>query len=308
MTEYFARAVVDFEAVGQWDHDDGPPKVWPQLPVEVEPFSLNVSPNSDIYFGEIFGIDPEQMAHRKVNWDYPVSPFYVDIHLEMPGRQSPIPHVDDRFNRFELLLRLFRPGDVSVRRHSAVRHTRGGAFWIDLSGNAVKSRVVTRFDRPTYPLNDAVLGEFTEFFHEYWSLLEGLDRQVERGLSRFSSSYERRELEDRLIDLVISLEALLSDSESDSVSFKIATRCAGWLCPPGEERVSLFHFIKKVYGFRSAAVHGVRRNRIEPTTEDLECLESVVRASLMKFLDHRKAHGSTPDAKYIDEMMLYGRF
>ena len=308
MREYLARAVVEFGAFGQWDHDDGPPKVWPQLPVEVEPFRLDVSPNSDIYFGEIFGIDPEQMAHLKVDWDYPVSPFYVDTHLEMPDRESPIPCADERFNRFELLLRLFQPGDVSVRRHSFVRDVRGGAFWIEFGGNAVKSRVMTRYERPPYPLNDAALGEFTEFLDEYWGMLEGLDRRVKRGLSRFSSSYERRELEDRLIDLVIALEALFNDSESDSVSFKIAIRCAGWLYPPGEQRVSLFRFIKRIYKFRSAAVHGRKGKRKEPTTENLDQLECVVRASVMKFLDHQKSHQKTLEPKDLDEMMMSGRF
>ena len=172
----------------------------------------------------------------------------------------------------------------------------------------MKSRMEIRHERPPYPLNDAALREFTELFDEYWGPLEGLDRRVKRRLSRFSSSYERRELEDRLIDLVIALEALLNDGESDSVSFKIATRCAGWLYPPGERRVSLFRFIKSVYGLRSDAVHASRRNRREPTTAELDRLECVVRASLIKFLDHRKAHGGTPDAQYLDEMILSGRF
>ena len=308
MREYLVRAVVEFGAFGQWDHDDGPPTVWPQFPVEVAPFRLYVSPNSDIYFGEIFGIDPEQMAHLKVDWDYPASPFYVDTHLEMPDRESPIPCADERFNRFELLLRLFQPGDVSVRRHSFVQDARGGAFWIEFGGNAVKSRVMTRYERPRYPLNDAALGEFTEFFDEYWGMLEGLDRRVKRGLSRFSSSYERRELEDRLIDLVIALEALFNDSESDSVSFKIAIRCAGWLYPPGEQRFSLFRFIKRVYEFRSAAVHGRKGKRQEPTTEILDRLECVVRTSVMKFLDHQKSDQKTLEPKDLDEMMMSGWF
>ena len=141
MREYLVRAVVEFESVDQWNCAGGPPMVWPQFPVDVGLFRLDVSPNSDIYFGEMFGIDPEQMAHLKVDWDYPVSPFYVDTHLEMPDRESPIPCADERVNRFELLLRLFQPGGVSVRRHSFVQDVRGGAFWIEFGGNAVKSRV-----------------------------------------------------------------------------------------------------------------------------------------------------------------------
>ena len=308
MREYLARAVVEFGAFGQWDHDDGPPKVWPQLPVEVEPFRLDVSPNSDIYFGEIFGIDLEQMAHLKVDWDYPVSPFYVDTHLEMPDRESPIPCADERFNRFEQLLRLFQPGAVAVRRHSFVQDVSGGGFWIETSGNNVKSSVVTRYERPAYRLDDETMVRFSAFFADYWDALDGRDPSVKLALSRFSSSYDRAELSDRLLDLVIALEALFSDGDSGSVTFKIATRCAGWLYPPGEHRLSLFRFVKDVYGLRSDVVHGRKRNRQEPTRGDLDRLECVVRASVMKFLDHQKSNQDTPEPKDLDEMMMSGRF
>ena len=308
MREYSARAVVEFESVDQWDCAGGPPMVWPQFPVDVGPFRLDVSPNNDIYFDGVLGIGSERMAHRQVNWDYPVSVLYVDTHLEMPDRESPIPCADERFNRFEQLLRLFQPGAVAVRRHSFVQDVSGGGFWIETSGNNVKSSVVTRYERLVYRLDDETMVRFSAFFADYWDALDGRDPSVKLALSRFSSSYERRELSDRLLDLVIALEALFSDGDSGSVTFKIATRCAGWLYPPGENRLSLFRFVKYAYRLRSDAVHGRKRNRQEPTTEDLDRLECVVRASVMKFLDHQKSHQDTPEPKDLDEMMMSGRF
>ena len=308
MTEYLARAVVEFGAPDQWDVNGGWPVIWIQLPVDVGPFRLDVSPNSGIYFGEVYGIDPEQMASREVDWDYPVSALYLDTRLEMLEGESPVPGAEQRFDSFELLLRLFQPGAISVRRHSFVRDVSGGGFWIEMWGNAVKSSVVTRYKRPAYRLDDEAMVRFSEFFADYWDVLDGLDPSVKLALSRFNSSYERRELADRLLDLVIALEALFNDGDPGSVTFKIATRCAGWLYPPGEYRLSLFTFMKDVYGFRSDAVHARKRRRREPTTEDLDRLECVVRASLMKFLDHQKSHKDTPDPKDLDEMMMSGRF
>ena len=308
MREYFVRAVVEFESVDQWNCAGGPPMVWPQFPVDVGPFRLDVSPNSDIYFDSVFGIGSERMAHRQVDRDYPVSALYVDTHLEMPKCQNPVPCADKRFDCFEQLLRLFRPGAVAVRRHSFVQDVSGGGFWIEMCGNSVKSPVVTRHKRPAYRLDDEAMVRFKEFFADYWDMLDGLDPSVKIALSRFNSSYERRELLDQLLDLVIALEALFNDGDSGSVTFKIATRCAGWLYPPGEHRLSLFRFVKDVYGLRSDAVHGRKRNRQEPTTEDLDRLECVVRASVMKFLDHQKSHQDTPEPKDLDEMMMSGRF
>ena len=308
MREYLARAVVEFKSVDQWDCAGGPPMVWPQFPVDVGPFRLDVSPNFDIYFDGVLGIGSERMAHRQVDWDYPVSVLYVDTHLEMPDRESPIPCADERFNRFEQLLRLFQPGAVAVRRHSFVQDVSGGGFWIETSGNNVKSSVVTRYERPAYRLDDETMVRFSAFFADYWDALDGRDPSVKLALSRFSSSYERAELSDRLLDLVFALEALFSDGDSGSVTFKIATRCAGWLYPPGENRFSLFRFVKYVYGLRSAAVHGRKGNRQEPTRGDLDRLECVVRASVMKFLDHQKSNQDTPEPKDLDEMMMSGRF
>ena len=308
MTEYVARAVVELEASDQWGRSDGPPAVWPQFPFEMGPFRLDVSPNAGFYFDNIFGIDPHQMAQQKVDGEYPVSAIYLDTHLEVPDGQSPVASADKRLNDFELLMRLFQPGSVSVRRHLWIRNAHGGGYWIEPWGSNVKSPVATQYVRPSYPLNDATLGGFSEFFAMYWDLLDGLKPSIKLGLSRFNSSYERRELVDRLIDLVIVLESVFNDGDTGSVTFKIATRCAGWLHPAGDGRLSAFRFMKEVYGFRSNAVHARSSQPKAPTTDDVDRLERVVRAGLMKFLNHGKLHGSTPAPRELDEMMMAGRF
>ena len=305
MTEFLARAVVEFEASRQWDDGDALPS---QLPAEMGPFRLCRSPNAGLYFGEIYGFEPDQMADRDADWDYPMSAVYLDTNVEAPNRRELADCADRQFHGFELLLRLFQTGAVSVRRFSfPIGEGTGDGLSLWVLGNPVKSKVATSYERPPYMFNDEVLDVFNEFFDLYWGTLDSLCPSVTLGLSRFNSSYERRELADRLIDLVIALEALFNDSDPGSVTFKIATRCAAWLHPPGDQRLSVFRFVKDVYRYRSAAVHG-RRNQKQPTVDDLDRLERVARVSLVKFLNHHLIHGRTPFPQELDEMMMEGRF
>ena len=81
-------------------------------------------------------------------------------------------------------------------------------------------------------------------------MLPKVNQSIDLALSRFNSSYERRELVDRLIDLVIALEALFGE-QGDSLSLKVASRCACWLYPPGQERWDAFVAVRDMYRKRS---------------------------------------------------------
>lgn len=305
MAEFLARAVVDFDASRQWDDGDALPD---HLPMEMGPFRLARSPNAHLFFSDVYGIEPDPVAEGEADWDYPMSAVYLDTTVEAPNHRGLADRADREFHNFELLLRLFRTGAVSVRRFSfPIGEGTGDGLSHWVFGNPVKSRVATSYERSPYLFNDATLAVFSGFFDLYWGTLDSLCPTVGLGLSRFSSSYERRELSDRLIDLVIALEALFNDDDPGSVTFKIATRCAAWLHRPGNQRLSVFRFIKDVYGQRSAAVHG-RRNRKKLTADDLGRLEGMARDSLVKFLNHHLVHGRTPSPKELDEMMMEGRF
>ena len=59
-------------------------------------------------------------------------------------------------------------------------------------------------------------------------------------MARFSSSYEKRDPADRLVDLVIALEALFGDSgDSSNLRYKLAMRGASWLHATECKRVAL---------------------------------------------------------------------
>jgi hypothetical protein len=69
----------------------------------------------------------------------------------------------------------------------------------------------------------------------------------------------RYEEEDRILDATIALEALLSDTEQQEISHKMALRMAALskLDPQiGVPPYSVFQHMKAIYKYRSAIVHG----------------------------------------------------
>lgn len=121
----------------------------------------------------------------------------------------------------------------------------------------------------------ALLQEFSQSIHAV-----PLD-QFKIPIDLFSSSYYRTREIDRGIDLLVALEALLSESP-ESISMKISLRAACLLETEGRERKRIYETVKNAYNHRNTLVHG-RRKR--PTAEEwfqknTYNLEDIVRGAL----------------------------
>ena len=305
MKNYTARAALEFGSIEQWNCDDCLHAKPVQLPIQTGPFILDHSPNDRIYFEDFFGIDPETTEGRSFDENFPVASLYVDTDFVAEESHSILSLADKQFECFELLLRLFQPGDVSVRRHGDVRDVETGEIWFSWSGHLSKPVVGTTYHRPAYHVHDDIILGFQRFFNKYWNVLDKVGPSVRLALNRFNSSYERRDLVDRLIDLVIALEALFNDHDPGSVTYKVSFRCASWLRPRGEARFSAFQSIKRAYDARSRVVHARgRENRLE--AKQVDDLEYIVRDCLVKFLGYQILEGKTPNPNEIDEFLLRG--
>lgn len=104
---------------------------------------------------------------------------------------------------------------------------------------------------------------------EHWNKLNLIDEtnnttfRIAR--SRFSFSSLKYLDEDKLIDLMISFEALfLGVSEKGELSYKLALRVSKFLANEYNS-IELFDFIKKAYSLRSSVVHGsnIKGNKIK---------------------------------------------
>jgi hypothetical protein len=77
-------------------------------------------------------------------------------------------------------------------------------------------------------------------------------------LDRLSQAKRRHKLEDKILDLGITLEMLLlrDNSNKDQLSQSFRLRGSWLLGKTPEDRRSLYHLLKELYGYRSEVAHG----------------------------------------------------
>lgn len=306
MAEYLVRADLDFSWSYHERNGRSTLKTPYNLPVSIGPFKVDNSPNKGVFLAELDLIDWSQLSRRQPNRQYPMSILYLELKVQDSSPAQALHQADSRLEHIECLFRLFQTGDVSIRRHGPVLRADEQRPSLEslLNSRPVKPRMEPLYARSPYPLDDAVLANFVQFFSRYWCTLSASKPNIKIGLSRFNSSYEQRDLPNRLIDLVIALEALFGGGKPRSISYTVAERCAGWLCSPGRSRDTLFSKVKKYYSLRSKVVHG--RNLSCLPGDEVDALEGIVRESLRKFLDHQRLRGHTPQGKEIDNTISLG--
>lgn len=301
--EYQALATVILDAPDQWG-PDAYQRFWDlKLPVILGPCTVNLSPNWNAYFFEVFGLDPETNEYPSVWGNYPVSGLYVDLTFQVRDDNWPDKQADEEFERLESLLRLFQPGNVAVRRHESVFEKVNRRPWFNWGGDFSKPVVRTDYPRPPYRLDREIIDPLVDLSNRYWENPVTALPKVALAISRFNSSYERRNLVDRLVDLVIAVEALFGDG-GDSLAYKVAARCAYWLEPPGPDRWEIFDSVRRMYNQRSSAVHG--SGSLDLDVAQIDNLEHIVRSSVTAYLGR---HGMVQDVQCgsaLDKPMMTG--
>ena len=284
-----------------------------KLPICLGSLKLDKTPApNDVFYLDVLGVaEPEWFTGEKLNSDFPLSLLYIDSNIKVYKGDNPTKRADETLEQLESLIRLFQPGEVSVRRHRLWqidedrlrRHIYLGS-WLLYDFKPLRPPSEGLHERPEYPIDDDRLDRLVEFINMHWYSLEEIPDSLRIAIARFNSSYEKYELSDRLIDLVIALEALFGDGERDSTTYKVAIRCASWLNQPGSDRCATFEFVKKMYSARSNVVHGDDKDLCEVHVNDLE---GIVRESLKKFLDHQLRENEVPKGKSLDVLILTGR-
>ncbi len=91
------------------------------------------------------------------------------------------------------------------------------------------------------------------------------DKKIQLAFSRLENSLYRHNEGDRIIDIVIGLESLLSDDEKSELTHKLALRCAFLLQKSSleESKLDIFKNMKAIYTYRSAVVHGNKQIDLE---------------------------------------------
>ena len=301
MPQFTVRADIHLGSWQQWDCQDCPGLGGDEYPIPITlgTYRLDWSPNYGAYMAEIRGIDPDNYRHDS---DFPYGVFMVETEGEAQGRSSVIRAADQKLETLEWLLRLFQPGDVSVRRHGSVRNPETSGAWVSLCGPPRKPINAPLYDRPPYHIHDDILAELYGFVVDYLDVIPQMPDRIQRALTRFNSSYEKRDSADRLTDLNIALEALFNGEKRGGTTSRIARRCAGWLKPPGVERDQLLRTVVEGYNTRSAIVHGRTSEVLDDRQVDE--IENIVRASLVNIMARAKAGHEVLVGNDFDQIIL----
>jgi hypothetical protein len=116
------------------------------------------------------------------------------------------------------------------------------------------------------PINEEQLIEVAAIY----AGLEDHD-SLELAARRLSAGLLREEEDDAILDLLIGLEAILSDRDRGELTFKLAVRTAAVLATvPGHDPGIVFGQVKQLYNYRSAVAHGDGKKAAKLRTLEVE--------------------------------------
>ena len=180
----------------------------------------------------------------------------------------------------------------AIRLHSDGWCTLGPAYrlahtFFDVGSRSSISGPTFRTRGRDVVIEPAHVASLCEMWKDYRSVRGRFPNFLEFSVRRFGTAYERRDLDDALVDFVICAEALflgndISDTkERGELKFRLALRGSLLLgdSPPSRELV--FNKLRNYYDLRSSIVHGgkpVWEGKTQHEKED--CIEEL--ASLMR--------------------------
>jgi hypothetical protein len=153
-----------------------------------------------------------------------------------------------------------------------------------------------------YIFHDEEIDEIVKLRNEIQSLYSNPTKSkfIFSAIDRFMTSYEQDRFEDKILDLMISLEALLQTDIAE-LKFKLAVRTATFLETDPKLQNLVYKIIKEGYNVRSKTAHGVDLPKIiidgkEFTLKNLTLvIEEIVRRTIKEFIkrinlnDNRKS-------------------
>lgn len=296
--KYLVRAKFEYD----WfidDADGGKKLIKPEeLPKNFGPFIFNISPNADYYLTELGWINERGL---QPDWQFPVSLFYIETEIERHSESD----ADEILEQLEVMFRLSQKGDVYIRRHRHVLAIRDGKTEpvISLRRWPEKAEPATIYDRGAYPLDDKAMDKFIDFFNLYWDIIHNKPQPLYNAVFHFNTSYERRSVSDRLLELMIAMEALFGDK--DYQRYKIPLRCSCLLFNKGNERKEAFTVIKEFYDERSAIVHGGKLEINTRLEGKVDQFEGYVRKSILKFLEFYNKGFPIVSGTQLDDLLFF---
>jgi hypothetical protein len=143
------------------------------------------------------------------------------------------------------------------------------------------------------------------------ALKEATNNSLAIAMRRLNASFLRKDEEDSILDVTIALEILFGDSSPTEMTHKLAMRMAALSiierCSDGEPQ-QIFDFVKKIYAYRSAIVHGSKKIESKRTIasndkEDIPLVALGVRLLRYSIFALTK-HPEFLDPKQLDRFLI----
>lgn len=110
---------------------------------------------------------------------------------------------------------------------------------------------------PVYTISSGEAPSLSRFSESFFKIDIRKWRALLVSLRRYDFYQQKSDVEDRIIDLIIALEAMIGSNLSfGEINYKIALRCAYLIGTAGGNRTEVFDIIDLAYAVRSRIVHG----------------------------------------------------
>ena len=194
------------------------------------------------------------------------------------------PKVENKINSITILentvkaLRLFKSGDF--KHHSYITRTRSdvpissGMYALNTPNFIIPSSNI-------YELKGHEIENFKVFWKQFNNSKFHQSKSIDIAIRRFNLAFDRTNLEDKIIDFLISYEALFFKNEKQELREKISRRVGILLENDFLKRQILAKEVKEIYDKRSSIVHG---DSVLLTDDFIQRVEEILRLSIRGFL------------------------
>lgn len=234
------------------------------------------------------------VSHREIHGDY-----VVEYEYTVPkGGSRSTQDAGETFRSVTTALKLFPNGGDT--RYVTMISEQLQPFSFGGSGNQFsEGEAITSTLRQSCELSADECDAFRDFWGEHRIHLRNPPDTLQIAVHRYADAFKRDESENRLIDLVIALEAaLLKPGERQELSYRLSQRGALLLADDKERAAAVRDQLKDAYNERSNVVHGVRDEVDRGYVRDVQ---ELMRQVLLELLE-RAPRGKKEHRSVLDEL------
>ena len=202
-------------------------------------------------------------------------------------------------------LRLFKPTKIK---------TLGSVSWVDAPwlGAGISFQLLGQWPNGgSFHLSEPEIAPFIVL----WKLLEKESARFEFSIRRFNLAFDRRLLDDRLVDLIMAAEALFlgdtDEKDRGELRFRFALRAAKFIEHQKYDELAVYRLMRRAYDARSAIVHGgtpkdtrLPDDKLATLDTFIDAIEEIVRLGLRKGLSMEDGGKRLRQSAFWDSLIL----